>query len=138
MAGRYDSRAGTVTVTVPGNVLFDPGKADLKPSSQSTLNKITAAIRKSYPGKRVYVDGHTDSDPINRTREKWQDNLELSFARAASVARYLESKGISSTKVVVRAYGANNPKEIIQGRMGWALNYETTKPGSILVVWEVS
>jgi hypothetical protein len=32
--------------------------------------------------------------------------------------------------------GANNTKEIIQGRMDWALNYEAAKPGSILVVWE--
>jgi len=32
--------------------------------------------------------------------------------------------------------GANNTKEIIQGCMDWALNYEATKPGSILVVWE--
>ena len=32
--------------------------------------------------------------------------------------------------------GANNTKEIIQGRMDWALNYEAKMPGSILVVWE--
>ncbi len=38
--------------------------------------------------------------------------------------------------IFVTIDGANNTKEIIQGRMDWALNYEATKPGSILVVWE--
>ncbi len=34
--------------------------------------------------------------------------------------------------------GVNSTKEIIQGRMDWALNYETqrTTPGSILIIWE--
>jgi len=106
----YDARAGTVTVTVPGNVLFDSGKADLKTSSQSTLNKIATAIKKTYPGKRVYVDGHTDSDPVTKTKEKWDDNLDLSAARAMAVERYLIKCGIPSNRVVARAYGANNPK----------------------------
>jgi len=107
---KYDARAGTVTVTVPGNVLFDSGKADLKTSSQSTLNKIAAAIKQSYPGKRIYVDGHTDSDPVTRSKEKWDDNLDLSAARAMSVERYLIARGIPASRVVARAYGANNPK----------------------------
>lgn len=38
--------------------------------------------------------------------------------------------------ISVAINGANNTKEIIQGRMDWALNYEATKPGSILIVWE--
>jgi hypothetical protein len=32
--------------------------------------------------------------------------------------------------------GANNTKEIVQGRMDWALNYEAEMPGSIPAVWE--
>jgi len=107
---KYDAKAGTVTVTLPGNVLFDAGKADLKTSSQSTLKKIATAINKSYPGKRVYVDGHTDSDPISHTKEKWDDNLDLSAARAMAVERYLVKCGIPANRVVSRAYGANNPK----------------------------
>jgi hypothetical protein len=38
--------------------------------------------------------------------------------------------------ISVIADGVDNTKEIIQGRMDWALNYETRKSGSILVVWE--
>ena len=44
----------------------------------------------------------------------------------------------SEVNISVTIDGANNTKEIIQGRMDWALNYDATKPGSILVVWEAN
>ena len=77
-----DERAGTVTVRVPGDVLFDAGKATLKDSARSTLNKIAAALKKDYSGKKIFVVGHTDSDPITKTKGIWDDNLDLSAARA--------------------------------------------------------
>ena len=99
-----------MTVTLPGKVLFDSGQANLKSSAQSTLDKIASAIQKQYPGHRVYVDGHTDSDPISASKGKWEDNLDLSAARAMSVTRYLSHHGLSSKQVVPRAYGENNAK----------------------------
>src|SRR2546430_16834948 len=62
----FNRATGDMTVNVPGDVLFDAGRATLKDSSKGTLNKIVAAIRKDYSGKHVFVDGHTDSDPITR------------------------------------------------------------------------
>jgi flagellar motor protein MotB len=107
---RYDAAAGTVTVAIPGNVLFDSGRAIVKPTAKSTLDKVAAAIKKSYPGKRVYVDGHTDTDPIRRTKDAYDDNFDLAYARAHSVAAYLQSKGITDKQLVIRSYGANNAK----------------------------
>jgi chemotaxis protein MotB len=107
---RYDAAAGTVTVAIPGYVLFDSGRAVIKPSAKSTLDKVAAAIKKSYPGKRVYVDGHTDTDPISRTKDAYKDNFELAFARAHSVMGYLQSKGINEKNLVIRSYGSNNSK----------------------------
>src|SRR5690606_23810925 len=46
----YDAAAGTVTVNLPGDVLFSSGSADLKPTARSTLDKIIKAIRKDYAG----------------------------------------------------------------------------------------
>lgn len=107
---RYDAAAGTITVAIPGNVLFDSGRAVLKPSAKSTLDKVAAAIKKSYAGKRVYVDGHTDSDPINRTKGQYDDNFDLAYERAHSVGKYLQTKGIAEKNLVFRSYGANNAK----------------------------
>jgi len=105
-----DDKAGTVTVNVPGDVLFTPGKAELKDSAKSTLNKIAAAIKKDYAGKKVYVDGYTDTDPISKTKDKWEDNLDLSAARARSVCSYLLSQGLDAKKIAPRAMGSTNPK----------------------------
>jgi outer membrane protein OmpA-like peptidoglycan-associated protein len=107
---RYDAAAGTVTVAIPGNVLFDSGRHVLKQSAKSTLDKVAAAIKKSYPGKRVYVDGHTDTDPIRRTKDAYDDNFDLAYERAHSVSSYLMQKGISEKNLVIRSYGINNAK----------------------------
>ena len=105
-----DEHAGTMTVTLPGDVLFAPGKTDLKESAKATLDKVIDAVNKDYPGKKILVDGYTDSDPINKTKDKWVDNLDLSAARARAVTVYLVSQGLSQKIVSPRAFGATNPK----------------------------
>ncbi len=105
-----DDRAGTLTVNLPGDVLFDSGKADLKTSAKATLNKVVAAIKKDYAGKKVLVDGYTDTDPISRTKDKWEDNLDLSAARARSVAKYLTEQGVDPKHVGTRAFGDTKPR----------------------------
>lgn len=106
-----DDRAGTVTVRVPGDVLFDSGKATLKDSARSTLNKIAAALKKDYAGKRLYVVGHTDSDPIQKTKGIWEDNLDLSAARARAVNKYLADQGVNPKLLGMRAMADTDPRQ---------------------------
>jgi flagellar motor protein MotB len=106
-----DDRAGTVTVRVPGDVLFDAGKATLKDSSRSTLNKIASALKKDYSGKRVFVVGHTDSDPITKTKGIWEDNLDLSAARARAVNKYLIDQGVSPKLLGAQAMADTQPRQ---------------------------
>jgi chemotaxis protein MotB len=106
----YDKSRGTLTVNLPGQVLFEPGKAAIKKTAYSTLDKIVAAIKKDYSKKTIYVDGHTDADPISRTKATWEDNWDLAAARANAVRRYLTSHGVDSKKVDLRAFGPNHPK----------------------------
>jgi len=105
-----DEKAGTVTVNVPGDVLFTSGKAEVKDSAKATLNKIVSAIKKEYPNKKVFIDGYTDADPISKTKDKWEDNLDLSAARARSVCSYLLSQGLNAKNIAPRAMGSTNPK----------------------------
>jgi flagellar motor protein MotB len=105
-----DDKAGTLTVDLPGDILFDSGKAELKPTAKTTLNKVIAAIKKDYAGKKVMVDGYTDTDPISRTKDQWKDNLDLSAARARAVMTYLTSEGLDSKVVRPRAFGDTAPK----------------------------
>lgn len=105
-----DEAAGTVTVNLPGDVLFSSGSADLKSSAKGTLDKVVGAVKKDYPGKRVIVRGYTDTDPISKTKDKWEDNLDLSAARARTVAKYLVTQGLDSKHVGMQAYGETMPK----------------------------
>ena len=108
----FDQATGNMTVNIPGDVLFDAGRASLKDSSQATLAKIADAIKRDYPGKHVFVDGHTDSDPIAKTKGMWSDNLDLSAERARSVAKFLTSRGgLPAKDVDTRAFGSTQPKK---------------------------
>jgi len=71
-------------------LLFERGKAELKPAARSVLDLVAGAIR-ARPGK-VLVVGHTCDLPIS-TRE-FPSNWELSITRAINVIHYLESVGI--------------------------------------------
>ena len=103
-----DVVAGTVTVRVPGDVLFDPGQAIVRTGAKSTLDKVAAALKKEYPGKQIRVEGHTDADPIRVS--KWKSNQELSEARAAAVKTYLAQKGVDGSHLTTQGFGADKPK----------------------------
>ncbi len=105
-----DESAGTVTVNIPGDVLFTSGHSELKESSKKTLDRIVKAIGSDYPGKKIMVDGHTDSDPISKTKDKWKDNLDLSAARARTVAGYLSQQGLNKGLIGTRAFAATSPR----------------------------
>ena len=106
----YDRKAGTITVNLPGDVLFDSGKATLKHSALTTLDKVASALKKDYSGKPIKVDGYTDADPISKTKDQWDDNWDLSYARAKSVMQYLISRGVDTRLISLSANGANKPK----------------------------
>ena len=105
----FDAAAGTVTVTLENSLLFDSGKATLKRTTSTELDHIRSVLRQKYAGKQVDVVGHTDSDPIRKTKDKWKDNLELSAQRAISVARYLIQKGIAEDEIRAVGCGESRP-----------------------------
>ncbi len=107
----YDPRAGTVTVNLSSDVLFDSGKATLKESARATLDKVVSALNKEYTGKPLRVEGHTDSDPITRTKDMWVDNLDLSMERAAQVSRYLAAAGVDAHRITTSGYGEYKPRD---------------------------
>jgi chemotaxis protein MotB len=99
----------SLTVTMPDAILFDSGKADLKPASKQVLDKIAAVLNKDYFGKNIRVEGHTDKQPIAKTSKTWEDNWELSSARALAVVRYLATKGVDPAKLSGDANGEYKP-----------------------------
>lgn len=106
----FDPSKGTVTVTLENSILFDSGKATLKQATNAELDHIRSVLRDArYAGKPIDVVGHTDSDPIRKTKNQWKDNWELSAQRALSVARYLMQKGIADADIRAVGCGASRP-----------------------------
>lgn len=104
----FDPKAGTITVTLPNAILFDSGKEILKSATSRELDHIYSVLQQKYAGKPIDVVGHTDTDPIKKS--KWKDNWELSAQRALTVARYLIKQGIDEERI--RAVGCGESKPI--------------------------
>jgi len=102
-----DPSAGTITVTLPNTILFAPGKAVLKNTTSAELDHILSVLQQKYAGKEISVVGHTDSDPIKKS--KWKDNWELSAQRALEVTRYLIKHGVSEEKIQATGCGPARP-----------------------------
>jgi len=97
-----------ITVRVPGDVLFGPGKADLLSTSIKTLDQVIAVIKREYPQNMIRIDGYTDSDPIKKSQ--WKDNLELSQHRAGAVLRHLQGRGMNPKQMYTAGFGAANAR----------------------------
>lgn len=103
----FDPSAGTITVTLQNAILFDPGKATLKKTTITELDHVVSVLKRQYPNNLIDVVGHTDSDPIKKS--KWKDNWELSVERALSVTRYLIEHGIPESRIRATGQGASRP-----------------------------
>jgi outer membrane protein OmpA-like peptidoglycan-associated protein len=86
------------------DVLFDTGRATLKPGAREKLSKL-AGILSAYPGAyRIEIEGHTDSVGSDNS------NLNLSQGRAESVRDYLVQSGVKSERVIATSgFGESKP-----------------------------
>jgi len=105
---RHNVPEGTM-IRLDEAILFRSGSADLSDSGKSILQKV-ADILKQYPDQKVRVDGHTDSDPINKSGKKFTSNWDLSASRAVRVVEALTSStGIAGERVFVAGFSQYQP-----------------------------
>jgi outer membrane protein OmpA-like peptidoglycan-associated protein len=90
-----------VVVSLSG-ILFDVGKATLKPASQLSVAKL-AGILMVFPGMNLSIEGHTDSTGSADL------NMKLSMERARAVFEFLMGQGISNDRMKYQGFGPNNP-----------------------------
>lgn len=110
-----------LVITVVGDVLFDSGKAKIRPEASSILDKVAGVLKENVPQLNVGIEGHTDNRPIRFSG--WKSNWELSTARALSVLHYLvDEKGISPERVSAIGYGEYRPVATNDTKEGRQLN----------------
>ncbi len=92
-----------------GDTFFDTGSAKLKAQAQPILKRIAATLQSErYAKFNFSVEGHTSNKKVES--ELYPSNWELSAARAATVARFLEDRGISHTRIKIIGFADNVPK----------------------------
>ncbi len=95
-----------IKIILTGDLLFDPGQANLKPAARRSLQKMAPLL--AYTPYHVEVVGHTDNIPIRSTY--FPSNWELSAARAAAVARFLiTSIGLPPDKISIAGRASFQP-----------------------------
>lgn len=98
-----------LVIQLPEKILFDSGLANLKSEGEIALKKIAEHL-KANPATLVRIDGHTDTDPIVKSKYLWDSNHHLSIGRALSVFHYIVNKeNIDEKRVHIAGYGPNRP-----------------------------
>jgi chemotaxis protein MotB len=80
-------RDGLMLVKLPDNILFDPGKTDLKPAGQDAIKQV-ATILADIEGRKFQVTGHTDNKQLSH-HSAFKSNWELSTQRAVEVVKFM-------------------------------------------------
>ena len=99
-------------------IVFDSGKAELKPEVRKLLGVIVAQMKAM--NNPIVVEGHTDNVPIRHGR--YESNWELSMARAYQVVRFFESAGIEPKRLAGIGYGEHRPAGDNKDAIGQAKN----------------
>lgn len=100
---QFQETEKAITMNLQGDVLFDFGKAAIKPEAERTLDKVGTVIAQ-FPEGKVVIEGHTDSKGSPRA------NLQLSKRRAEAVKDWLVTKkGIPASIITTRGLGETKP-----------------------------
>ena len=91
-----------VVVNLP-DVLFEFGKANLTSGARDKTRDIAGVLTNQAQGRRVSIEGHTDSIGSDSA------NQVLSERRANSVAAALENEGVPRERIATKGYGKRYP-----------------------------
>ena len=97
------------------HLIFDMGKAVIKPISFTELDELVAMM-KANTKVEIQLEGHTDN------QGSAEANLKLSQDRVDAVKKYLASKGIAKDRIKTKAFGGTQPLSMDKTEEARALN----------------
>ena len=104
----YASRDGVTVITIPSKISFGSGKVALSREGKAALKEVSNVLRRNHAGATYSIEGHTDTDPISKS--KFANNRELSLKRATAVLTYLvEDCEVPDDNCVVVGHGQYRP-----------------------------
>jgi len=103
VAGATVTRVGEgLVVTFESGLLFDFDSDRLRTESKKNLDNLASSLA-NFGDSKLLLVGHTD----NQGSDSY--NLDLSRRRADAVAGYLESRGVTATRVQTNGRGETEP-----------------------------
>jgi chemotaxis protein MotB len=106
--GVVNTAEGTYGYRAHGDVLFASGSSTLSSTGKAALDALVSTL-KSDPNP-IRIDGHTDADPVVKTKDLYKaGNIELGAQRAIAVRQYLIDKGIEPGRIAIASYGEYKP-----------------------------
>jgi len=91
------------TILSMSDILFEFGKADLKPELKENLAEIAGILKNLLTTATVSIEGHTDNVG------KADANKKLSEQRAKAVLDYLVGRGVDKKRLKSVGYGLTKP-----------------------------
>jgi chemotaxis protein MotB len=104
----YDPERGIIQLG--SDVTFGSGSDQLQPEAAEALGQLAGILSDHLDVPfEVWVVGHTDSQPIGKSRDRHPTNMHLSVHRAISVRAQLVAEGLPANRVGVGGWGENRP-----------------------------
>ena len=132
----YGTRDGRMVISIPNEMSFGAGKSELSSAGKKALTAVAKLLKDKHPDGEYWIEGHTDSDPI--VKSKFASNRELSLARAMAVLHYfVDDANIADGKCVIAGWGPYRPVAGNDTKAGKAKNrrveivVETPKAGEM-------
>ena len=104
---------------IVATVNFASGQSGVSSKGQEILDSIVAQLNADSDAK-IMVVGHADGMPV--LRGSYRSNWDLSQARANSAAKYLESKGVDSSRIEAIGKAHTDPVAPQNTSAGRAMN----------------
>jgi chemotaxis protein MotB len=106
---KFDADEYKIRIRLMGESTFHSGRADIREPMKPVLAKIADVFKKN--GENIIIAGHTDNVPLKKGG-RFKTNLQLSMARAASVADFFLLEGsIAPHRISTMGFGEHRPLE---------------------------
>lgn len=103
---KVTTRRGMFVLSLPAEVLFPSGVAELSKDGELKVLEVGITLKK-FVDRRFLVVGHSDNQPLKNSTFK--DNWELSTARALTVTRFLVQAGMDPKNLLPAGSGDHDP-----------------------------
>jgi chemotaxis protein MotB len=108
---RVTARHGELVLSLPSEVLFPSGSAELSKQGEYAVVEV-GAVLKTLPDRRFLIIGHTDNQDLKVAKDQpcaFKDNLQLSTERALTVTRVLVTAGMDGKNLLPSGAGEKDP-----------------------------